>query len=416
MISHRRYLLPRTPLLSSWHMGISPTNAETPVDSAVESFRYDAFISYRHVEPDRRWAKWLHASLETYRVPKQLVRQRGVARRIKRVFRDEEELPASADLNAEIETALRESRFLIVVCSPRVVQSQWVNKEVLRFREMGRHDRILALLIEGEPSDSFPPALREIRRKITDESGMEREQIEEVEPLAADVRPTRHEARGHLGRMARLRLVACVLGCRFDDLRQREQERRTRRIARLGMAASLLLFIMAALTAFALLQRQKSVMLADKNGKLAADNGALAAQKGNLADDLRHTLSETDARIGHLLMEQRRDDEALPFEARALEEEASNLAAVADSVAMLQRHHSLLLLFRHQANVIAAAFAPDCARLVTAGADKTAQIWDARTGEPLGAPIRHENAVLFVSFSPDGTRILTGGYDSAARM
>src|SRR6185295_4882120 len=105
--------------------------------SAAESYRYDAFISYRHVEPDRRWAKWLHTSLETYRVPKQLVQQRGVAPRIKRVFRDEEELPASADLNQEIEAALRESRFLIVVCSPRVVQSLWVNKEVLRFREMG---------------------------------------------------------------------------------------------------------------------------------------------------------------------------------------------------------------------------------------------------------------------------------------
>ena len=52
-----------------------------------------------------------------------------------------------------------------------------------------------------EPADSFPRALREIRRTITDSQGKTRSEIEEVEPLAADVRPTRHEGRGHLGRM-----------------------------------------------------------------------------------------------------------------------------------------------------------------------------------------------------------------------
>ena len=35
-----------------------PSGAREPA-----GFRYDAFISYRHVEPDRRWAKWLHAAL-----------------------------------------------------------------------------------------------------------------------------------------------------------------------------------------------------------------------------------------------------------------------------------------------------------------------------------------------------------------
>ena len=41
--------------------------------SSPTPFRYDAFISYRHVEPDRAWAKWLHGALQTYRVPEQLV-------------------------------------------------------------------------------------------------------------------------------------------------------------------------------------------------------------------------------------------------------------------------------------------------------------------------------------------------------
>ena len=41
--------------------------------SPSSPFRYDAFVSYHHVEPDRAWAKWLHGALETNRVPKELV-------------------------------------------------------------------------------------------------------------------------------------------------------------------------------------------------------------------------------------------------------------------------------------------------------------------------------------------------------
>src|SRR5262245_58221788 len=133
--------------------------------------RYAAFVSYRHLDPDRRWARWLHTALETYRVPPRLVAERGVAPRVGRVFRDEEEVPASAELSREIETALRESRFLVVVCSPRTPQSIWVNREVEQFRALGRGDRILALLVEGEPYEAFPAALREIRRKIAEPGG-----------------------------------------------------------------------------------------------------------------------------------------------------------------------------------------------------------------------------------------------------
>ena len=128
------------------------------------SFRYNAFIIYRHVEPDRHWAKWLHSALETYRVPKKLAQQRGLPTRVQRVFRDEDELPASSDLNQQIESGpARFRQFLIVICSPRTSESLWVNKEIERFRELGRDDRILALLIEGAPKTSFPRALREIR-------------------------------------------------------------------------------------------------------------------------------------------------------------------------------------------------------------------------------------------------------------
>src|SRR5262249_10206392 len=152
----------------------------------------------------------------------------------------------------EIEAALKESDFLIVVCSPRTPESEWVNKEVVRFRDLGRGDRILALLIEGEPGQSFPRSLREIRYTGTDEEGSHRQQFEEIEPLAADVRATGAESLRQLRRLAKLRIASRLLGCRFDELRQRDQERRHRQLRAIVLALGLLSACMLGLTSYAL--------------------------------------------------------------------------------------------------------------------------------------------------------------------
>ena len=40
-----------------------------------------------------------------------------------------------------------------------------------------------------------------------------------------------------------------------------------------------------------------------------------------------------------------------------------------------------------------ASFSPDGRRIVTASDDKTARVWDAESGKPVGEPLRHEDAV-----------------------
>src|SRR5262249_25909689 len=124
-------------------------------DRADGPFLYDAFISYRHVDRDRKWAEWLIDALERYRVPKAL-QQKGLPPRLGKVFRDEDEAAAAPDLNEHIKEALRASRFLIVVCSPYTPRSPWVQREIEMFNELGRADQVLALLTEGEPRDAFP--------------------------------------------------------------------------------------------------------------------------------------------------------------------------------------------------------------------------------------------------------------------
>jgi hypothetical protein len=206
------------------------------------AYIYDAFISYRHVERDRKWAEWLIEALETYRIPKSL-QQRGFPARLKKVFRDEDEVPASGDLNDQIKQALEGSRYLIVVCSAFTPRSKWVEREIEMFNELGRGDNVLALLTEGEPGDSFPAPMLIRRREVTDPDGSKRLVVEEKEPLAADVRPRGNVSMERLKRLALLRLVAVILGVKFDELRQREHERERRKVLTWAAAAAAVLLV-----------------------------------------------------------------------------------------------------------------------------------------------------------------------------
>ena len=212
-------------------------------DNSGETYLYDAFISYRHVERDRVWAEWLIEALEGYRVPKAL-QDRGLPPRLRKIFRDEDEVPASSDLNDQILQALKASRFLIVVCSAFTPRSKWVEREIEMFNELGRGDQVLALLTEGEPGDSFPNAMLVRHRRVTEPDGTTRIVKEDKEPLAADVRPRKGHSQAELKRLALLRLIAVILGVKFDDLRQRDHERKHRgKLRHAAVAAVLALLV-----------------------------------------------------------------------------------------------------------------------------------------------------------------------------
>lgn len=189
----------------------------------TQKMRYDAFISYRHAELDMYVAKKLHKGLETFRVPRAVAKKSG-KKNIKRVFRDQEELPIGSDLGDNITGALAQSEFLLVICSPRTPESYWVQKEIETFIGMHGRDHVLAILIEGEPDQSFPKLLLE------DEHG------NPVEPLAADVRGASRSEVDKKIKSEILRLAAPLLYCSYDDLKQRHRERRMKKMAA-GMAA-----------------------------------------------------------------------------------------------------------------------------------------------------------------------------------
>ena len=141
-------------------------------------------MSYSHA--DRKWATWLHRSLESYRTPRRLVGSEGlhgaVPARMAPIFRDRDELSSSTDLSESIEEALSDSESMIVVCSPDSARSPWVNEEIRHFRSLGKGHRIYCLIVGGDPQSRdheqacFPAAVLE----GSGEHG--------AEPLAADVR------------------------------------------------------------------------------------------------------------------------------------------------------------------------------------------------------------------------------------
>ncbi|GAA3898734.1 hypothetical protein GCM10022276_17080 [Sphingomonas limnosediminicola] len=211
--------------------------------------RYSAFISYNH--RDRGWAAWLHRELERYRLPKALIGRDSpigpLGRRLPPVFQDREELAASTNLAGSVKSALEQADSLIVVCSSNGAKSHWVNEEVREFTRLGRRDRIQCLIVseadtpEGPPrpaNEIFPPALLQFG----------------AEPLAADARKS-----GDGKRAAFLKLVAGVIGVRYDELRQRDHARRQKQLLTLAAAASLGFLLMSGLAVFAFISRADAV-------------------------------------------------------------------------------------------------------------------------------------------------------------
>src|SRR5262245_57487542 len=115
--------------------------------------RYGAFLSYNHA--DSTAARWLHRRLEGWRTPRALQGQPGrhgpIPARIGKVYRDRDESAAGGELQQEIEAALVASDALVVLCSPAAAASNFVNQEVARFKALGRADRIVPVIVAGDP-------------------------------------------------------------------------------------------------------------------------------------------------------------------------------------------------------------------------------------------------------------------------
>lgn len=403
--------------------------------SGKSEYKYWAFISYSH--RDETWGVWLHRALEGFRVPRALVGREGPAGKIPRrlvpVFRDRDELPGAADLNEYISGALAQSRFLIVICSPHSAVSRHVNEEIRAFRRLGRSDRILCLLVDGEPGasehpesgllEAFPEAVR------FDLDGYA------VEPLAADARP------GKDGKTnAKVKLLAGLLGVGFDDLRRRETRRRRWRFVQLTVLAATLASLVVGVWWSRGQEVRRQELIAEARRVAAESLGIpekesrrrieLALKSVTLTRDvIGHVLPEAEIALYRALTQSALRGDFTDSEDEqgfggwtwpvAIDDAGDRIVAPsalgptvildgrADRVATL---HDGEQPYEHD---YAATFSADGRSVITGGADGFVRYW-TRQGELIGRLHAHGSDVLVVEQSPDGERLLTVGCDDGS--
>ena len=265
----------------------------------MKNYKYKAFISYRHLEPDMQAAEKLQKLLESYKPPKNLSDKKENWR----IFRDVSELQSSSDLSEDIRNAIEDSEFLIVICSPAYNESKWCMQELTRFRELhgDTNENIITLLVAGEPDKAFPELLRYTDMKSVDENGNESVVKVEVEPLAANIKAdTLKESMKKLN-TEYLRIAAPLIGCDFNDLYQREKKREAQRRVRLvGSAFAVLSVITAVSVGSAVAISKKNSEIKDKNNKINEQYDQIEAQYAEIEKQYGELLVEN---AGHLAAE-----------------------------------------------------------------------------------------------------------------
>ena len=351
-----------------------------------QTFKYWAFISYSH--KDVRWAKWLQRKLETYRVPKEYIGERiagqsnvTIPEKIFPVFLDREELPTASDLSDEIRKTLKESRFLIVICSPNSVASNWVNEEIRFFKTLGGEKRVHCLVIEDQEGSNDLPLENCFPKSVryhVDTKGMIAEK--RAEPLAADAR------KGKDGKKrALLKIIAALTFIDFAHLYDRESRRSLRRKILFIVSTSLSLLVLGTILYVQEVKSRREIEEHLYRSTIRLTESHLVSEENALA---RRTLWIAPERLRNW--------------------EWGMLLALC--------RHEIVKLSGHTKAVVQVEFSPDDKHVLTASEDGLAIVWDTDTENALVTLKGHSLSVNSACYSSDGKTIITSSNDKTAKI
>ena len=381
-------------------------------------YKYDAFISYRHIEPDLTIAKILHEMIEKFNIPKHL---RTVSndensindKHIFRVFRDCEEL-STKDLSTMIEEAIANSKNLIVICSKRTSLSPWCRKEVQLFKKIHGVNNIIPVLIEGEPDEAFIDELKNLKVTFINSENVEEEK--NIELLAADIRPDEVKSPSFKGyeileyskdpklneltkksldilkKSEIYRIVASMLNVNYGDLKLRHQERYLKRIIYTSVAASIamLIFVVSVTTLYL-----KSVVSERKANEQSSLMTLNMANEANLQGD----------RILGVLIAQEAMKNVSPKMEKYNKLKAQYENILNNSLITLPFSNQFILATESETEAF--GISSDSKWLISSGSFNNAIIWNLENGE-IQKTLTFEAPVVSIALSPDSKKSYVG--------
>ncbi|BET15341.1 TIR domain-containing protein [Fusobacterium vincentii] len=387
-------------------------------NTTKKKYKYDAFISYRHVEPDLTIAEILHDMIEKFNIPKHLrtVSNDGSLiddKHVFRVFRDREEL-STKDLSTMIEEAIANSENLIVICSKRTSLSPWCRKEVQLFKKIHGANNIIPILIEGEPDESFIDELKNLKATFINSENVEEEK--NIELLAADIRPDEVKSPSFKGyeilqnskdpklneltkksldilkKSEIYRIVASMLNVNYGDLKLRHQERYLKRIIYTSVVASIamLIFVVSVTTLYL-----KSVVSERKANEQSSLMTLNMANEANL---------QGNRMLGVLIAQEAMKNVSPKMEKyNKLEAQYENI--LNNSLITLPFSNQFIL--PTESETASFGISSDSKWLISSGSFNNAIIWDLDNGG-IKKTLTFESPVISIALSPNSKKSYIG--------
>ena len=181
-------------------------------------------IYYLAPAGDAKIAQTLAQRIQLYRPPKG-VKPAAAGMDYRRSVLDLAGEPMDENLRARLE----QSHCLVLFCSPDTKNDPVILEKLAHFARIRGQEQIVAVMVRGEPIDSFPESFIEkkiVRRIMPDLSVVE--SVDTIEPVAADLRADTRKRQKQLLRYETVRITASVLGLHPDVLEQRHRARQRR--------------------------------------------------------------------------------------------------------------------------------------------------------------------------------------------
>ena len=176
------------------------------------------------------------------------------------------------DFDDEARSILDHSRCLAVLCSPETRISAFVLDRLAYFRETGKENNIIAVIVRGEPAESFPDSFIEkktVQKILPDMTVVER--TETIEPVASDLRAETRSRWKEALSYETVRIIASILGLHPDDLEQRHRARRRRAVITLVSVIAAVCLGAAGIFAYLGHVARTEGEIADQQAKLCVD-------------------------------------------------------------------------------------------------------------------------------------------------